>query len=146
MAAYFTTLGRTDRRWHGSLREILPSPEVLNNVVMYNAQFDVDNPDRVLLPQMSAQVFFVQAAADDVVQVPVSAVLGLERGSRRDQPVQARVRVVENGAVVERAVTVGIRNRVMAEIKSSLAEGEQVVVGRRDQGGDKPAPMVGRPR
>jgi len=148
MSAYFTTLGRTNRRWHGSLREILPSPEVLNNVVMYNAQFDVDNPDRVLLPQMSAQVFFVQAAADDVIQVPVSAVLGLERGGRRDQPAQARVRVVEGGSVVERAVTVGIRNRVMAEIKSGLAEGEQVVVGRRDEGTDKSvaSPKMSKPR
>lgn len=149
MEAYFTTLGRNDRRWRGTLREILPNPEVLNNVVMYNAQFDVPNEDGVLLPQMSAQVFFVQAAADDVVQVPVAALSGLERGARNQPVAKAVVRVMEGGTVVERPVEVGIRNRVSAEIRSGLSVGEQVVVGRRDNGsGGKPAgmPSMVRPR
>lgn len=57
MAAYFSTLGQPNRRWEGTLRQILPTPEVINNVVLFNALFDVPNPDGQLLPQMSAQVF-----------------------------------------------------------------------------------------
>jgi membrane fusion protein, macrolide-specific efflux system len=70
---YFNTLGRPDRRWTGSVRQILPTPETVNNVVLYNVLFDVDNTDRQLMTQMSAQVFFVLARARDVLLVPMSA-------------------------------------------------------------------------
>ncbi len=73
MESYFTTLGNPDRRWRGTLRQILPTPEVLNNVVLYTALFEVDNPNDELKTQMTAQVFFVTAAARDAVIVPVSA-------------------------------------------------------------------------
>lgn len=152
MAAYFTTLGRTDRRWHGTLREILPSPEVLNSVVLYNAQFDVANEDRALLPQMSAQVFFVQEAADNVILLPVSALHDLERGGSRDQPVRARVWVMEGGRVQDRMVMVGIRNRIMAEIRDGVRDGEQVVIGLADDrearpsGGSALGPRPEKPR
>lgn len=73
MPAYFTTLGRPDQRWRGTLRKINPTPETVNNVVLYNALFDVDNPHGDLMTQMTAQTFFVVAAADNVIRVPVSA-------------------------------------------------------------------------
>jgi macrolide-specific efflux system membrane fusion protein len=88
MDAYFTTLGSGDRRWTGKLRQILPTPTVVNNVVLYTALFDVDNTGRELMPQMSAQVFFVQSSAYDVVTVPVSALRYTDRparGARRGQ-------------------------------------------------------------
>jgi macrolide-specific efflux system membrane fusion protein len=73
MDAYFTTLGSPGRRWQGKLRQILPTPEVLNNVVLFTALFDVANPNGALMPQMTAQVFFVAASARDVVTVPIAA-------------------------------------------------------------------------
>src|SRR6185503_17485715 len=36
VAAYFTTLGQPDRRRIGKLRQILPTPQVVNNVVLYS--------------------------------------------------------------------------------------------------------------
>ena len=41
MDVYFTTLGGGNRRWYGKLRQIPPTPTVVNNVVLYNALFDV---------------------------------------------------------------------------------------------------------
>ena len=70
---YFTTLGSDTKRWYGKLRQINPTPEVVNNVVLYNALFDVENADRALMTQMTAQVFFVVAQAKNAVLVPVSA-------------------------------------------------------------------------
>ena len=61
---YFTTLGNQTKRWYGKLRQINPTPEVVNNVVLYNALFDVENPDRALMTQMTAQVFFVDRAGE----------------------------------------------------------------------------------
>jgi macrolide-specific efflux system membrane fusion protein len=73
MSSYFTTLGSPGRRFYGNLRKIEPTPTVTNNVVLYNALFDVPNPNKVLMPQMTAQVFFVVAEARDVLTVPVAA-------------------------------------------------------------------------
>ena len=81
MSSYFTTLGSPGRRFYGELRKIEPTPTVTNNVVLYNALFDVPNPNKVLMPQMTAQVFFVVAEARDVLTVPVSA-LTFQRPTR----------------------------------------------------------------
>src|SRR5258705_9096831 len=71
--AYFTTLGNGNRRYSGKLRQILPTPTVTNNVVLYTALFDVANPNKQLMTQMTAQVFFVRAFAQNPVIVPVAA-------------------------------------------------------------------------
>src|SRR5262249_26227061 len=73
MPVYFTTLGNGSKRWYGKLRQIIPTPETVNNVVLYDALFDVDNRDGALMTQMTAQVFFVSAQAKTAVQVPVGA-------------------------------------------------------------------------
>jgi len=85
MPVYFTTLGSQGRRWWGQLRKVEPTPTVTNNVVLYNALFDVPNPNNALMTSMTAQVFFVAAAAKDVLVVPAAAVTvtgGSARGDR----------------------------------------------------------------
>ncbi len=71
--AWFSTLGDSDRRWETSVRQILPTPEVLNDVVLYKALLDIANPENLLKPEMTAQVFFVTGSAKDAVLVPVTA-------------------------------------------------------------------------
>ncbi len=73
MDVYFTTLGGNNRRYYGKLRQIPPTPTVVNNVVLYDALFDVENPNQALMTQMTAQVFFVIASAKDAVLVPLTA-------------------------------------------------------------------------
>jgi len=75
MDIYFTTLSGGTRRWYGELRQILPTPVIENNVVLYTGLFDVDNNDGSLLPEMTAQVFFITSAARDVLTVPVGALI-----------------------------------------------------------------------
>ena len=74
MDVYFTTLGGQNNRWESKLDQIQPTPEVTNNVVLYNALFDVPNADGRLMTQMSAQVFFVVAQARDALLIPASAI------------------------------------------------------------------------
>jgi macrolide-specific efflux system membrane fusion protein len=83
MDVYFTTLGNQTQRWYGKLRQIEPTPVTVNNVILYNALFDVDNPDRALMTQMTAQVFFVAAQAKDAVQVPITALRPVGGGGER---------------------------------------------------------------
>jgi macrolide-specific efflux system membrane fusion protein len=73
MEVYFTTLGSSGRRWYGSLRQILPTPTITNNVVLYTALFDVENTDGALFSNMTAQIFFVTSSARNVLKVPVGA-------------------------------------------------------------------------
>lgn len=77
---YFTTLGSEGRRWYSKLSRIEPTPTVLNNVVLYNALFDVPNPNGLLMTQMTTQVFFVTAEAKDVLLIPMSALTFNSRG------------------------------------------------------------------
>lgn len=131
MPVYFTTLGQ-ERRWQANLRQILPTPTVTNNVVLYNAEFEVDNPDGRLMTQMSAQVFFVNAQADDVLTVPVSVLQG--RGRPDAQGTRHRLTVLEGGKPVEREVLIGLRDRVHAQVLDGLREGEQLLAATATAG------------
>lgn len=136
MPVYFTTLGDQRKRWYGELRQINPTPEIVNNVVLYNALFDVPNPQGALMTQMTAQVFFVVAEAKDAVLAPLSAI------GRGDT-----VRVVhEDGAVETRKVVLGTRNRVMAQIVSGLQPGERVITGERAPQGARAASAARTPK
>ena len=96
MEAYFTTLGGSGKRWQGKLEKIEPTPTVTNNVVLYNALFDVLNPDGLLMTQMTAQVFFIVAQARDVLLVPMAA---LSQGApRAPQPSPSAAPANANGA------------------------------------------------
>jgi macrolide-specific efflux system membrane fusion protein len=161
MPVYFTTLGSQGRRWYSQLNRIQPTPEVLNNVVLYNALFDVPNEQRLLMTQMSTQVFFISAQAKDALLVPMSSLtftrpfapvdvagegqrerpVREERRERREQNSlqvtqrQASVQVMnQNESPETRDVTVGVTNRIQAEIIAGLNEGEVVVTSVRKTG------------
>lgn len=118
--AYFTTLGDASHRWDTTVRQVLPTPEVLNDVVLYKALVDVENPEGRLKPQMTAQVFFVTGSAKDAVLVPVTALQ-----SRPDRA--ARPEGAEREAVADKESRGG---RFM-EAEAS-ASGARSSDGRRD--------------
>jgi macrolide-specific efflux system membrane fusion protein len=132
MEARFGTFGHGERRWRGTLRQVLPTPEVLNNVVLYNAVFDVPNEEGLLLPMMTAQVAFEVGIARDVPLVPLNALrapLPGQPGDGPGEPFSVLVRK-EDGTTETRAIRIGVANRVQAAVLSGLDAGEQVVVGR----------------
>ncbi len=79
MEIYFTTLSGGTRRWTSSLRQILPTPVIESNVVLYTGLFDIDNSDGSLLPEMTAQVFFITSAARDVLTAPLGALTFIDQ-------------------------------------------------------------------
>jgi macrolide-specific efflux system membrane fusion protein len=132
MKAEFTTLGSGNRRWEGVLRQILPTPEVVNNVVLYTALFDVANPKRELMTQMSAQVFFIAAEAKNVLTVPAAALRERRPGSG-----EYTVEVKTALGTEVRPVEIGVMTRVLAEVKSGLSEGDVVITSRAAPGGEE---------
>ncbi|MBP0597154.1 efflux RND transporter periplasmic adaptor subunit [Herbaspirillum sp. LeCh32-8] len=143
MPVYFTTLGADRRRWHGEVRQVLPAPPSpegksadtalapsTSKVIVYTALFDVDNADGELMPQMTAQVSFVSAAARDVVVAPLAALKPIK--SELAAPGAYTARVLDaDGRIQERRVRAGVRNRVSAEVLEGLAEGERIVTGEQ---------------
>jgi macrolide-specific efflux system membrane fusion protein len=119
---YFTVLGQS-RRWNGTIRQILPTPELINNVVFYDVLFDIPNPERVLEIQMTAQVFIVLAQAKNVLVIPAAAVGNAGKGAR------INVQVLNaDGRIESRAITIGIKSELSAEVTSGLTEKEQVLI------------------
>ncbi len=131
LLVYFTTLGAGERRWQGKVRQILPTPEVINNVVLYNVLVDVENKDRQLMTGMSAQMFFVLGKADQVRQLPVSA-LGV-RVRNKDSSLGSayRVKVVKDSGIEEKIVHIGLRTRRFAEVRDGLDLGTQLQTSAR---------------
>jgi len=120
---YFTILGSAERRWTGKVRQILPTPELINNVVFYDVLFDVANSDRVLKIQMTAQVFVVLEQAKNALLIPNAAIGNAAPHS------ETKVRVLKtNGAVESRAIKIGIKSEIMAEVTEGLEEKEQVIL------------------
>lgn len=138
MPAYFTSLGMSDRRWRGEVRQVLPTPEIINDVVLYNVLIDVDNSEQLLMSEMTVQVFFVLEQARDVPVVPMSAL-----SPAPDAGADAyRARVMSEHGPVERIVRLGVDSRSMAEVVDGLREGEVVVLGT---GGEAAANARRRP-
>ena len=137
MPVYFNTLGAAERRWNSTVRQILPTPEIVNEVVLYTVLVDIANPDGRLMKDMTAQVFFVLGRAEDAIIVPLSAVTEGRDGA-------ATVSVMGERGPEERNVELGLTNRMNAEIVSGIEEGERVITGITP--GDAAAGAAGRTR
>jgi len=145
---YFTVLGAPDRRYSATLESIEPAPESIRSdssfssstsatssssssgsssstsAIYYNGVFNIPNQDGHLRTYMTAEVHIILGEARNVLTLPSTALnpTGTEG--------HYSVRVVgENGTLSERKVEVGLNNKVMAEVRSGLAEGERVVTG-----------------
>jgi membrane fusion protein, macrolide-specific efflux system len=119
---YFTVLGQP-RRWTSQVRQVLPTPELINNVVFYDVLFDIPNPDRQLNIQMTAQVFIVLAQAKNALLIPSAAVGNAAEGS--EMKVQVRK---PDGSIELRPVKIGIKSEISAQVTNGLQENEQVVI------------------
>lgn len=136
MKVYFTTLGDAKQRWYSTLRKIEPTPEVENNVVLYKALFDIENPEGRLMSQMTTQVFFVLAEAKDALLVPISALTFNEPKNSK----QAQVTVLNSqGKSEARTVTVEVSNRIHAAITDGLSVGDTLVLPGAKSDNNSPA-------
>ena len=124
MPVYFNTLGSNSKRYDSELRQVLPTPEVVNNVVLYTAEFDIANQQGRLMSGMTAQVFFVVNSARDVLNLPMAAV---SRQGRNQWQVR---RLDGKGEPQPHPVNTGINNRVRIVIEDGLEEGDTVVLGQ----------------
>ena len=148
---WFTVLGAPDQRYDAVLEAVAPAPESIVNdpsiegsssagaaaseAIYYNGRFTVPNPDGRLRTYMTAEVHIVLGSAQDVLTVPSMAL-----GAPDDQG-RYRLQVEgSNGTLSDRMVSVGLNDKVMAEITHGLSEGEKIVTGMGEDSG----PPLGR--
>lgn len=121
MSVYFKTMGG-DKKWFATVTKIEPTPTVTNNVVLYNALFDIDNSSGELMSNMTAQVFFVVSSAKNVILAPLSAIT-LDQDHKHGV-----VHLLnDDGSISEKRVEVGLISRLQVQILSGLDEGVKLV-------------------
>jgi macrolide-specific efflux system membrane fusion protein len=125
MQVYFTTLGMPEKRYTATVRQVLPTPQTVNDVILYNVLIDVPNKERELMTNMTAQVFFVLGSVKDALLVPTAAL----RPHPKEKDVFF-VRVLEGGQIKPKRVSVGLQDRNLTEVKSGLNAGDEVVIGQ----------------
>jgi macrolide-specific efflux system membrane fusion protein len=116
-------LGDPLTRYEGTLKDILPTPEKVNDAIFYYARFEVPNPQGILRLDMTAQVHIQLAEVKNVITIPLSA-LGDAIGDNR-----YHVRLLRTGEVKEREVVIGARNDTDVAVVKGLEEGDEVIVG-----------------
>lgn len=134
MPAYFTTLGDSERRWQGTVRQIQPSPQIVNDVVLYDVLIDVTNEGRRLMTGMTTQVFFILGKAENAVIVPAEVLT--RRAAREDNEKGKAYRVSVAGANgrEQRVIHVGLQTRTQAEVIDGLQAGERIYLNRPASG------------
>lgn len=122
--AHVTKISQTDtsNSWDTSSSSTSSSSASSSSasVIYYYVTLDVDDPDSLLLPAMTARVEINTADKSDVLAVPISVLKTDANGSYV---------IVQNadGSQENRYVTTGIYSDEYVEILSGLEEGEDVV-------------------
>lgn len=140
---YFTIIGDPEHRYDATLESIDPAPQSIrsdsditassssassssssSSAIYYYGNFNIPNPDGRLRTYMTAEVNIVLGRAENVLTVPAAAL------GNREPDGAYRVKVLNaDGSTAERRVEVGLNDKVTAEVKSGLAEGDKVVTG-----------------
>ncbi|HCH27478.1 MULTISPECIES: efflux RND transporter periplasmic adaptor subunit [Psychrobacter] len=133
MPVYFNIIGNPEQKFDATLKAIEPAPEQISETsstdtaIYYIGYLEVPNPERRFRIDMTAQVYVVIDQAKDALLIPSTAL----KNSKTDTSgkTTATVRVLQaDGTVKEQPVTVGINNRVNAQILSGLKAGDDVIL------------------
>jgi Cu(I)/Ag(I) efflux system membrane fusion protein len=106
------------RTWEGKVEYIYPSLDPKTRTLKARLRFD--NPDEALKPNMYANVKLYGGAKQDIIVIPVEALIRTGRESRV-------VVELEAGSFASRTVTAGIESGDWVEILAGIEPGEVVV-------------------
>ena len=130
MPAYFTTLGDSERRWQGKVCQVQPSPQIVNDVVLYDVLIDVKNEGHKLMTGMTTQVFFVFGKADNALVVPAELLTRRVANEDNEKGKAYRLTVLTDRSRESRVIHVGMQTRTQAEVIDGLQAGERLAGNR----------------
>lgn len=133
----FTVDAYTDEKFIGTVSEVRLAAATVSNVVTYPVIIVAENPDKKLMPGMTATVSIEVQRKDGVLTVPNSALrfkpktAGPASGSDEESPEVKgpRVYLMSPAGPKPAAVTTGVTDGTATEVISGLEEGQEVVTG-----------------
>jgi len=125
----FTVDAYPEKTFSGKVAIISNKANVQQNVVYYAVMIDVESPEGLLKPTMTARVSLHIGERNNVIVVPTLAI--------RDNRGQRFVQVLRKGQTEPEAVkiTTGMSSEDRIEVTSGLKEGETVVLPQSGSGG-----------
>ena len=153
-SAKFTVDAFRDQTFRALVHEVRNAPQTLSNVVTYDVVLDVDNPDLLLRPGMTANVLILIVQKTQVAAVPNEAlrfrpaVAPAPAGSPKAGPATARpggaVYIPQGSTAVRTPVKIGVTDGNMTEVEG-LEPGREVIIDvARDKSKAPPAAGAGR--
>jgi HlyD family secretion protein len=139
--ARFSVDAFPNRSFEGKVRQIRLNPTIQQNVVTYNVVVDVDNPEQVLLPGMTAYVTIAVAERKDALLVPNAALRfkPANGGTAQKKEVgtkpkrdgfSGKVYVLHGSELMPVDLSLGITDSRSTEVLGGeLKAGDRVVVG-----------------
>ncbi|MGA1833652.1 efflux RND transporter periplasmic adaptor subunit [Rhizobium wenxiniae] len=139
----FNVIGDRARSYDATLAAIEPAPESIvddssvatsstassssssssSSAIYYIGVFDIPNDDGRFRTYMSAEVNIILGSAANVLTIPSSALPETAATGA------AQIRIEKDGRIETRQVEIGLNNKITAEVRSGLSEGERVVIG-----------------
>lgn len=133
MKVNFTILGQPYRTFSSTLKKIDPAPSSAassttssassNSAIYYNAEFDIDNPDRVLRVSMTAECKIILDERKNVLIIPIASLRGSEGENKY------RISVLKNNRPETVVIETGSRDQSHIEVTAGLAEHDRVILG-----------------
>lgn len=134
----FTVDAYPDDTFTGSVTQVRINPTTTNNVVTYEVIVQAPNPDRKLLPGMTANLSIYTVELDDIIAVPLKALKftplegGKESGLPVPEPLDSAARhsvwVERDGRLIQTAVNLGVANSIYQQITSGIKSGDKVAL------------------
>lgn len=141
----FTVDAFPNRNFQGEVRQVRLNPTTQQNVVTYDVVINVDNPEQILMPGMTAYVNIAVNERKDALLVPNAALrfkpasaptsapngMGKKNGDKTKRDgFSGKVYVLENGEPVAISVSLGITDGRNTEIVGGeLKAGDQIIIG-----------------
>lgn len=143
MSAEFRVDAYPERRFRGTVSQVRFAETVVDNVVTYTTLIDVENPELLLRPGMTATIMFEVAKAEGVLRVPNAALrfspdvnnAAIDwRRPGRGQAIKPRVYTPRGDELVEVSLELGLTDGAYTEVKGGDVQVGLAVVTDRETG------------
>jgi HlyD family secretion protein len=157
------------RKFLGEVTEIRLQPVSSANVITYTVVINAPNPEKILMPGMTANAIFYVTEKKDIVLVPAKAIRftpdqavlvsynesisgGVEAANQSTPPLgevttqdqktegaNQTVWIKQGSVIFPRIISVGVTDEIHYEVLSGLIEGEEVIISMSSVGGSATA-------
>lgn len=140
----YTLDGYPDKVFKGVVSQVRLASTTTNNVVTYTVVVDVNNPDGILIPGMTANIEIITNKKENILTVPHAALKFVPKNHKEKYEKQG-VWVLRKGKPIRISIETGISDDFVTEVSSSeLQEGDVVILkieGKDKKSGSPRPPM-----